>query len=877
MKLHRLRLRNWRGVEEREVRFAPTGVTVVEGPNESGKSSLVEALDALFTHLDDSKKREVIAIKPVHRDAGAEVEAEVETGPYRFTFGKRFHKKPETRLTVTAPRPESLTGREAHERARAILEETMDLHLWSALRIEQGQEVSQANLAGQKSLSAALDKAAGVARTGEAEETLFAAARAEFERYFTPTGAPRKETTAAEAEIARLEQSLAQDEADLARLLADVERSAQLDREVIDATRAVAAAAKSQEQHEERLREIERLDARVREAKAALDACTAALREVEQRQAERAALIAEQREAAAALARLDEGGGLAVPAFAAAQRELDEAESALAAASAAAEEAERAAAQRQADFDFAKDAIDLQLLGERKQRIDAADAAAVQAEAEIARNRVTDEALRKIQATHLEVEKARAALEAGSPQVRVRALSDVDASIGGATRRLATGEETTHPVVGSLALVLPGVAEIEVRTGSGATDLRDAFEARSRKFADACRAAGVEGLDAAVVANAALQAARRDVEARDRTLVNDLRDLTRDVIAQKIAHLAPRVASYPAGRRSPLPLPAGFDEAQEALRTAKASFEAARAARTAAERRRDASRGHADKLRDERTQADLARERARTAAALTTARLEQVRAKTPDDEAASRVETARSLHAAAERRHLGDAALLDAAQPALARDLAENARSARRSADERLRRIENERIEVRARLRERGESGLAERADATRSKLARAKEELGLRRVHAAAARLLFETLDAERTAARKAYVAPLRERIERLGRTVYGADFSVELSDDLRIATRTLAGRTVPFDSLSGGAKEQLGVISRLACALTVADDGGVPVVFDDTLGNTDPARIEAMGALLSLAGRRCQVIVLTCAPERFRNVGGATVVRVG
>ena len=191
MRLHRLAVRNWRGVEEREVHFAATGVTVVEGPNESGKSSLVEALDALIEHLDDSKKGKVAAIKPVHKDVGAEVEAEIETGPYRFTYSKRFHKKSETKLTVTTPRPENLTGREAHERALQILDETMDRGLWAALRIEQGQRVTQANLSEQKSLSAALDRAAGVARTGEAEETLYDAAQAEYSEYFTAKGAER--------------------------------------------------------------------------------------------------------------------------------------------------------------------------------------------------------------------------------------------------------------------------------------------------------------------------------------------------------------------------------------------------------------------------------------------------------------------------------------------------------------------------------------------------------------------------------------------------------------------------------------------------------------------------------------------------------------
>jgi AAA15 family ATPase/GTPase len=35
-------------VEEREVGIHPAGVTVVQGPNEAGKSSLIEAIDAIF-------------------------------------------------------------------------------------------------------------------------------------------------------------------------------------------------------------------------------------------------------------------------------------------------------------------------------------------------------------------------------------------------------------------------------------------------------------------------------------------------------------------------------------------------------------------------------------------------------------------------------------------------------------------------------------------------------------------------------------------------------------------------------------------------------------------------------------------------------------
>ncbi|MFZ1160809.1 AAA family ATPase, partial [Mycobacterium sp.] len=44
MKLHRLVLKNYRGIESREIDFPDHGVVVVSGANEIGKSSMVEAL-----------------------------------------------------------------------------------------------------------------------------------------------------------------------------------------------------------------------------------------------------------------------------------------------------------------------------------------------------------------------------------------------------------------------------------------------------------------------------------------------------------------------------------------------------------------------------------------------------------------------------------------------------------------------------------------------------------------------------------------------------------------------------------------------------------------------------------------------------------------
>ena len=123
----------------------------------------------------------------------------------------------------------------------------------------------------------------------------------------------------------------------------------------------------------------------------------------------------------------------------------------------------------------------------------------------------------------------------------------------------------------------------------------------------------------------------------------------------------------------------------------------------------------------------------------------------------------------------------------------------------------------------------------------------------------------------------PSKKKIEGLGRLVFNNSFEVEVTEDLSVASRVLDGANIPFESLSGGTKEQISLISRLACAMSVSKDGGASLILDDALGYTDPERLKLMGAVLAKAGKECQIIVLTCVPDRYSNIGEATVVRLG
>jgi uncharacterized protein YhaN len=179
--------------------------------------------------------------------------------------------------------------------------------------------------------------------------------------------------------------------------------------------------------------------------------------------------------------------------------------------------------------------------------------------------------------------------------------------------------------------------------------------------------------------------------------------------------------------------------------------------------------------------------------------------------------------------------------------------------------------EVTAQLKVYGTEGRKGQLDAAQTERAHAEADYLRMHRRASAAQLLRSVMARHRDATRQRYVDPFRSQVERLGRIVFGESFEVEIDSTLRICSRTLAGRTVPYESLSGGAKEQMGIVARLAGAVLVAKEDSVPVVIDDALGFTDADRLTKMGAVFDSVGGDGQVIVLTCSPQRYASVTDA------
>ena len=423
MRLIRLRLAHYRGVAEAEVQFSPTGLTIVEGPNEVGKTSFSEAIELLFDYPDSSKHRNIDAIRPVHRDAGPEIELEAQSGPYRFIYSKRFYKKPETTLTISRPKTENHTGRAAHERAEQILQKTIDRDLWRALCIQQGGEIKQADLSNQSSLSAALDAAAGGGKTDPREESLFDKVRGEYGRYYTERGSEKKELqeirkclTESEADVASLEEQIQ-------GLEKDIIRAADLARELERIKQQELDLRKDVSTYTDALNEVKELETALETARLTLESSQKSEQATKRDKETRQTLIDALVKASQELAKLEETGTASTDSVMKAEKDLEQCQSNATTAEAQRKRAESLLNLRRADFDYFNNKLHLEQLNERKDRIDRAREEAALADELLAKNKVDEQTLRKIQKAERSLITAQALLEAGAPNVLLRGLA----------------------------------------------------------------------------------------------------------------------------------------------------------------------------------------------------------------------------------------------------------------------------------------------------------------------------------------------------------------------------------------------------------------------------------------------------------------------
>lgn len=232
----------------------------------------------------------------------------------------------------------------------------------------------------------------------------------------------------------------------------------------------------------------------------------------------------------------------------------------------------------------------------------------------------------------------------------------------------------------------------------------------------------------------------------------------------------------------------------------------------------------------------------------------------------------------AARKRAAEAAIQldEATRNATAHDVAEINRKigtidarAKAAADQKTT-LEKDIARLEATIESEGGRGLAEQAAAALDELEAARTALQRVADDAKTIMLLRNTIEVARSETSARFVGPVARRAKSyIERLLPGCELG--FSDSMALESVIRAGTEEQSDSLSRGTQEQLAILTRIAFADLLRDQGKpISLILDDPLVYSDDARLDTMIDILSEAASHMQVILLSCRDRAFRHVAG-------
>ncbi len=220
-------------------------------------------------------------------------------------------------------------------------------------------------------------------------------------------------------------------------------------------------------------------------------------------------------------------------------------------------------------------------------------------------------------------------------------------------------------------------------------------------------------------------------------------------------------------------------------------------------------------------------------------------------------------------------ARIDAARPDMLKQDAERLERSARLLEERFQAREVEIADLQGHLRAEQAEGLDEAIAELQGRCEQRQRHLDQLQRRARALTLLHERLSAHRTASIQALQAPLQQYLRHYLHLLF-PDAALHLDEQLIPTHLERAdlneGALGELDALSFGAREQLGLITRLAYADLLREAGHPTlIVLDDVLTHADSARLGTMKRVLYDAASRHQILLFTCHPEVWQDLGVA------
>ncbi|MXW42315.1 MAG: AAA family ATPase [Acidimicrobiia bacterium] len=875
MRLHRIHLTNFRGVQNRSIEFNTNGITIVEGNNEAGKSSIFDALHMVLYERDSARSHRVKDAQPVNRDVGPEVAVHLSVGEYQFEYWKRWLKNIGTTLEISAPVPENHTGRAAHERVEQILAETLDADLWDALRMLQSGDLKMPAFTAE-SFGKALDISTDKVALDDSLSSLRDRVEKHYLAFWTKTGRVPKERASKKTEAKRarearddLQYRMNSVDADQAKLVKLTDTLGHLNDQEREQAVKLEHLTEQWDSTESLRRDVDRFALETGKAKAELEHARA-------EQQDRKRLIEEVKTAESRAKKSQTDLSTAKENLKVAVEQVTKAEEALTCAISVLEHLTQHLQTAEQDREHY---AQLKRLGELRgnhNRVKEAQQQQVEAKKTI------DVCLSRNDADRIaDAEGAKNAAEASFTQstakVMATALCTIAVEINGEMVSLEQGDIKERHVVDVWELVLPEQLRVTVQIGDDSKHFADKFQAAQKQYETLCLEASVADTIEARQQATAREEAEKLYQEAENVITACLDGTIIDALVAEIIKQSEVTDSYKSARTTDCPFPADAEEAERAFdetvqqhETQKADMDDLKQALNDAQRDFATAETKVEQANKSQVETEKGLVIAETA-------LADARKVTDDDAVKNNLDTKsqqlNDLRASEDNvRSQLESKNVEALKQSL-----ENAQDDHERTKENIQANEQEQRRLEGALQQAGADGISTLLDQAESKLQAIERTVRSEDLKADAAKLLYKTFEKHRQSAHERCVEPFKQEVEKLGHLVFGNDFMVTLDEDMRVVSRTLNQETLSLDQLSTGTREQIGVLCRLACASITSIDGkGAPVVIDDALGWSDSDRLQTMGQAITQAGKRCQVVILTCMASRYGNVGEARTVRL-
>lgn len=832
------------------------GITVLSEPNEFGKSTFFDALHAAFFERHGSRNTTIRALQP-HSGGAPEVVVEIDLPEGRFRIGKRWLSRAQAQVTDSS-------GRLIAQADEA--EAWIDRLLGGGLAGPSGLLWVRQGLMGleaedkkdrDRDLSARRDLLSSVAGEidlmtgGRRMDTVLDRVKEALAKLATTTGRPKAGGEWARAvdelEALATKENHLQPRAE--SLTEDLARRAEVQRCLTRLTEPEAAAARAQALTKAQKEDQDARDhlEKVAQAEQALNLARLDAQNVRKDIVAAETLIGRVQKAREVLAEAEKEASTARSRAA----NLDQQDHAASQQAETLENQTSDLSTRLVAANRAKDARQARAhaddLQSRLERATALQEVRDRSHAQRARLHVTAERLEA-------AEKAQSVLDLAHAKAEVQALT-VETHPDGAPA-LVNGTPLADgpvPILIATDLILPGFGSMRIDPGTGHST--EAIADAERKLARHLAEAQVDSLAAA----RAQWARGQKLESEAREAAAELVGLAPDGIDQlrtALAHALAEAADAPEQAEDSASLTAELAQAVDEERSARAAAKTAH--KLAVEAGNTRARAEADHTTAKRHLEEALTEAGDEAALAI--RIADLKAREPE----------RTAEAATAERKLDE---LRASAPDIATTAARLTRA--QGAVDQARRAEQDAREelasLNATIAALAEEGIEERLATLVDQRAAAEARAARYEAEVRALTRLRHALDEARTKARDAYFGPVLRELQPLLAILHpGAQLTLN-DASLLPATLTRNGQAETLEILSGGTREQVAILTRLAFARLFAASGRpVPVILDDALVHSDDDRIEAMFDALHRTARDQQILVLTCRQRAFAALGG-------